>query len=88
MIPNPGGMYIYRATVTCSLCGRSEDVGPFDAMKEAWQWQYLSGWTTPGGKLSLADSEGNPVTLCPDCAGRKSLNEILNHCGYLGVKER
>lgn len=73
-----GGVYLYRVIATCSLCGRTDDVGPFELLRDAVAEQ-LPGWLNPtvGTYFRLNDESGMPITLCPDCV-RKPLREIVD----------
>lgn len=70
---NDGGVILYRATATCSFCGRTDDVGPFEAVRDAIESE-LPGWIGPAdSRIFIRDPAGTPLTICPACAARPLL---------------
>lgn len=77
-----GGVYLYRATATCTLCGRTDDVGPFEMVTDAAVKQ-LPEWILPTDlRFVVSDGFGTPITICPDCA-EKPVREVRHAFGVL-----
>jgi hypothetical protein len=77
-----GGQYVYRAVVSCSLCNRTDNVGPFEHVQDALtkclpDWCLISDYEP----ISFRTKDGRPLDVCPDCMSRpvREIRDAIRH---------